>query len=194
MPVDHIRYDILTQQALRGVVRSVLADSVKGLRGDHHFYITFDTGAPGVRVPSRLREQYPQEMTIILQHQFWDLAVNEDAFEVGMSFGGVRERLRVPFDAIKKFIDPSVEFSIQFELSTEDEKPADATEEAATKSDSKARKPAKHKPTLVSSDIADRPPASAHPKPAADGHGPDDGPDKPTGGGEVVRFDKFRKK
>ena len=84
---DHIRYDLLTQQALRGVVRNVLIDTAKkGLPGDHHFYISFDTHADGLRLSDRLRAQYPEEMTIILQHQFWDLAVNEQGFEVGMSF------------------------------------------------------------------------------------------------------------
>ena len=82
---DHIRYDLLTQQALRGVVRGVLADAAKkGLPGDHHFFISFDTRADGVRMSDRLRAQYPEQMTIILQHQFWDLAVSEQGFEVGL--------------------------------------------------------------------------------------------------------------
>src|SRR6201997_3912280 len=101
MATDHIRYDILAQQALRGVVRTVLADVAKnGLPGEHHFKITFATGAPGVRLSERMRAQYPETMTIILQHQFWDLTVDDDAFEVGLSFGGVPERLMVPFDAV----------------------------------------------------------------------------------------------
>ena len=107
---DHIRYDLLTQQALRGVVRKVLTDAAKkGLPGDHHFYISFDTHADGVRLSDRLRTQYPEEMTIILQHQFWDLAVSEQGFEVGMSFGGIPEKLFVPFAAIRGFFDPSVQ-------------------------------------------------------------------------------------
>ena len=86
---DQIRYDLLTQQALRGVVRSVLTDTAKkGLPGDHHFYISFDTHAEGVRLSDRLLAQYPDEMTIILQHQFWDLKVDDEGFEVGLSFGG----------------------------------------------------------------------------------------------------------
>ena len=95
MPVDHIRYDILVQQALRGVVRDVLAEAAKnkGMPGEHHFYITFDTTAEDVRLSDRLRAQYPEEMTIVLQHQFWDLKVTDEAFEVGLSFGGVPERL-----------------------------------------------------------------------------------------------------
>ncbi len=116
MPVDHIRYDILAQQALRGVVRTVLADAAKkGLPGEHHFKITFATAAPGVRLSDRMRAQYPEAMTIVLQHQFWDLAVGDEAFEVGLSFGGIAERLAVPFDAITAFFDPAVQFGFQFE-------------------------------------------------------------------------------
>jgi len=116
MPEDLIRYDILAQDALRGVVRKVLAEVAKtGLPGDHHFYITFETRAPGVRISSRMLAQYPEDMTIVLQHQFWDLSANEHAFEVGLSFNGVPERLLVPFTAIKSFLDPSVQFGLQFE-------------------------------------------------------------------------------
>src|SRR5437667_2195776 len=116
MAVDHIRYDLLIQDALRGAVRTILADAAKnGLPGDHHFYITFDTCADDVRLSPRLRAQYPEEMTVVLQHQFWDLKVTDEAFEVGLSFGGVAERLLVPFDAIKAFADPSVQFTLQFE-------------------------------------------------------------------------------
>src|ERR1700739_4004547 len=98
---DQIRYDLLTQQALRRVGRSVLTDAAKkGVPGEHHFYITFDTKAAGVRISERLLGQYPEEMTIILQHQFWDLKVDDDEFEVGLSFGGVPEKLMVPFEAI----------------------------------------------------------------------------------------------
>src|SRR6201988_4013385 len=101
MPDHHIRYDLLAQQALRGVVRTVLADAAKkGLPGEHHFKITFATTAPGVRLSDRMRAQYPEAMTIILQHQFWDLVVTDDSFEVGLSFGGIPERLAIPFDAV----------------------------------------------------------------------------------------------
>ncbi len=116
MPVDHIRYDILAQEALRGVVRTVLADAAeKGLPGEHHFKITFATAAPGVRLSERMRMQYPEAMTIVLQHQFWDLVVGDDLFEVGLSFGGITERLAVPFEAITAFYDPAVQFGFQFE-------------------------------------------------------------------------------
>src|SRR5271170_4460548 len=116
MALDHIRYDILTQEALRGVVRTVLTDAAKnGLPGEHHFKITFDTTAPGVRLSERMRAQYPEAMTIILQHQFWDLVVGDDGFEVGLSFGGIPERLAIPFDAVTAFYDPAVQFGFQFE-------------------------------------------------------------------------------
>lgn len=118
MATDHIRYDVLAREALRGVLRQVLKDAAdNGLPGDHHFYITFLSKAPGVKLSPRLLAQYPEEMTVILQHQFWDLDVTDDRFEVGLSFGGVSERLVVPFSAIKSFFDPSVQFGLQFEPS-----------------------------------------------------------------------------
>lgn len=111
-----IDYEGLAQEAMRGVVRKVLARTAKsGLAGDHHFYISFDTEAPGVSLSRRLKEKYPQEMTIVLQHRFWDLAVSEDRFEVKLTFDGIPERLVVPFEAIKVFFDPSVRFGLQFE-------------------------------------------------------------------------------
>ena len=116
MALDLIRYDILAQAALRGVVRTVLADAAKkGLPGEHHFKITFNTAAPGVRLSERMRARFPQEMTIVLQHQFWDLAVTEHAFEVGLSFGGIAEKVGVPFEAVTAFYDPAVQFGFQFE-------------------------------------------------------------------------------
>lgn len=116
MPNDLIRYDLLVQDALCGVVKKVLGDVARhGLPGDHHFYITFRTHAAGVRLSSRMREQYPEEMTIILQHQFDDLRVNDHAFEVGLSFKGIPEMLLIPFDALTGFFDPSVQFSAKFE-------------------------------------------------------------------------------
>lgn len=111
-----IDYEGLAQEAMRGVVRKVLARAAKsGLPGDHHFYISFDTEAPGVSLSRRLKEKYPHEMTIVLQHRFWDLIVNEDRFEVKLTFDGIPERLIVPFDALKVFFDPSVRFGLQFE-------------------------------------------------------------------------------
>jgi hypothetical protein len=122
MPNDLIRYDLLVQEALCGVVKKVLGDVARhGLPGDHHFYITFRTHAPGVRLSTRMREQYPEEMTIILQHQFEDLKVTDYAFEVGLSFKGVPEILMIPFEALTGFFDPSVQFSAKFEPQTEGE-------------------------------------------------------------------------
>jgi uncharacterized protein len=116
MTTDHMRYDLLVQDALRGVVRKVLGDAGRnGLPGEHHFFVSFRTDAPGVRISAALRTRYPEEMTIVLQHQFWDLGVTEHAFEVGLSFKGVPERLLVPFDALTGFVDPSVQFGLKFE-------------------------------------------------------------------------------
>jgi hypothetical protein len=116
MAEDLIRYDVLAQEALRGLVRKVLAEVAQaGLPGEHHFFITFDTRHPGVRISSRLKEQYPEEMTVVLQHQFWDLAVNDSAFEVGLSFKGIPERLIVPFRALKSFVDPHASFGLKFD-------------------------------------------------------------------------------
>ena len=172
MATDHIRYDVLARDALRGVLRRVLTDAAEhGLPGEHHFFITFLSTADGVKLSPRLLAQYPEEMTIILQHQFWDLVVTEDRFEVGLSFGGIPERLVVPFAAIKSFLDPSVQFGLQFEPS-----------EAATET------PAAKLPAV--------PPASAlpvvAPEPAEESK--DDEPAKTSEGAEVVRLDRFRKK
>ncbi len=197
---DQIRYDLLTQQALRGVVRTVLTDvAKKGLPGDHHFFISFNTGAEGVRISERLRAQYPQEMTIILQHQFWDLTVSEDGFDVGLSFGGVMEKLSIPFDAINGFFDPSVQFGLQFENVSEGQaqrqsKPANPLDNSLEKSPEKP--PKKKRPSLTTAAPAKTempPPAS--PLPAAAETKPATKPEKPaSGGGEVVRLDRFRKK
>jgi hypothetical protein len=116
MSTDLIRYDLQVQDALRSVVRKVLADAARdGLPGEHHFYITFRTPAAGVKMSNRLREQYPEEMTIILQYQFWDLKVEDSFFEVGLHFKNVPERLHIPFDAVSGFYDPSVQFGLKFE-------------------------------------------------------------------------------
>src|ERR1700744_5725820 len=137
MATDHIRYDVLARDALRGVLRRVLTDAAEhGLPGEHHFFITFLSTPEGVKLSPRLLAQYPEEMTVILQHQFWDLTVTEDRFEVGLSFGGIPERLVVPFNSIKSFLDPSVQFGLQFE-------PADtATEVAAANLPAVAASPA----------------------------------------------------
>ena len=171
MPEPSIRYDLLAQAALRGVVRTVLAEAAKnGLPGEHHFKITFATGAPGVTLSERMRREYPQAMTIILQHQFWDLAVREDAFDVGLSFGGVAEKLTVPFAAIMAFVDPAVQFGFQFEpIGTGGEE-----------SGSEEKPP--EKAAAVPAKVESEPPA------------PESAKEPQTGGGEVVSLDRFRKK
>ena len=121
MAESWLRYDRMVEQALRGVVRKALSEAgQRGLPGEHHFYITFHTDRPGVGIADWLHQQYPQEMTIILQHQFWDLVVEEDRFAITLSFGGRHERLTVPFSALTAFADPSVKFGLQFEAN-EDE-------------------------------------------------------------------------
>jgi uncharacterized protein len=173
MATDHIRYDVLVRDALRGVLRRVLSDAAEhGLPGDHHFFITFMSTAEGVKLPPRLLAQHPKEMTVILQHQFWDLTVTEDRFEVGLSFGGIPERLVVPFNSIKSFLDPSVQFDLQFE-------PSDAATEAPA-----AGLPAAPAPSALAA-------PSALTAPAATAENRDE-PAK--SGAEVVRLDRFRKK
>jgi hypothetical protein len=197
MATDHIRYDLLAQAALRGVVRTVLADvGKKGLPGEHHFKITFNTVAPGVRLSDRMRAQYPEAMTIILQHQFWDLHVDETGFEVGLSFGGVPERLAVPFEAVTAFFDPAVQFGFQFE-----------TLDAAAAGDQAPNTvPGPVIDKRASPSVAGTGKAESKTKPdvqpaasdAKSGDKPDSGdqPSRPEGGtgAEVVRLDRFRKK
>ncbi|MCJ2033454.1 SspB family protein [Methylobacterium sp. J-068] len=150
MADDLIRYDLLVQDALRGVVRKVLTDAAReGLAGEHHFYVSFRTEAPGVRMSQRLREKYPQDMTIVLQHQFWDLGVTEHTFEVGLSFSGVPERLLVPFDALTGFFDPSVQFGLKFDLSEGSEQAAqeESEDDAAATTEKAAPRGAASEPT-----------------------------------------------
>jgi len=173
MATDHIRYDVLARDALRGVLRRVLTDAAEhGLPGEHHFFITFLSTADGVKLSPRLLAQYPEEMTIILQHQFWDLTVLEDRFEVGLSFGGIPERLVVPFNSIKSFFDPSVQFGLQFEAS-------DAAAENTATDLAPVPAPAPAPTTLTVAEPAVEDP---------------DEPPKPGEGAEVVRLDRFRKK
>ena len=163
MATDQIRYDLLVQEALRGVVRKVLANAARdGLPGEHYFHVEFETAASGVRLSDRMRERFPDRMTIILQHHFWDLEVTEEAMEVGLSFGGVAERVRVPFAALTGFFDESVQFGLRFELQdtsarrepeaqvrpAKAEKPRlkelsrEATKDAPTKEPAPAKRPA----------------------------------------------------
>ena len=116
-PVDDMHYDQLAQDALRGVIRLALerAATPEGIPGAHHFYITFKTRAPGVSVPPDVVAKYPDEMTVVLQHQYWDLAVEHDLFSVMLKFGGMPKVLTVPYTAVTRFYDPSVQFLLQFE-------------------------------------------------------------------------------
>ena len=116
-PESLIPYDEIVQEALRAVVGRVLGEIERsgGLPGSHHFYITFKTRMPGVSIPKHLMERFPEEMTIVIQHRFWDLKVEEDAFSIGLSFGGVPSSLHVPFAAVTQFHDPAVEFSLTFQ-------------------------------------------------------------------------------
>ena len=170
------------------------------LPGEHHFYVSFDTQAEGVRLSDRLKAQYPEQMTIILQHQFWDLEVDEDSFSVGLSFGGVPEKLHVPFEAIKGFFDPSVQFGLQFEEvgDTEAQPVAgNALKEAAKDGGKEGPKPAAPAVKKKAPSAAPLPPKAAAPAPApaaSETAGKPDDPDKPSGGAEVVRLDRFRKK
>jgi len=123
----------MVEAALRGVVREVLARAAaSGLPGAHHFYITFRTGFPGVGIPDELHKQYPDEMTVVLEHQFWDLEVEEERFSVTLSFKNRPERLTIPFDAVTAFADPSVKFGLQFQApDAEAEAKPDASGDAA---------------------------------------------------------------
>jgi uncharacterized protein len=166
MATDLIRYDLLVQDALRSVVRKVLADTARtGLVGDHHFNIEFKTQAPGVVAPASVKQRYPDEMSIILQHEFWDLVVTHDAFEVSLNFSRKPERLTVPFDSITGFTDPSVPFGFKLE----------------PRVSPPATKPTPVKPSAE--------PASA-PKSARNA----EKPAEPAGETKVVSIDAFRKK
>ena len=190
MSEDLLRYDILIQDALRGAVKKILAEVGRtGLPGDHHFYIAFETTAPGVKISQRLKERYPQEMTIVLQHQFWDLAIGEHAFEVGLSFGGVPEKLLVPFSAIKGFFDPSVQFALEFDPGkTAEELPEDLLE--AVEELAKAEQGTTEKLMTADNKQDDVPAVEAEKKAKK----PDQDTEDSDGGGEVVSLDAFRKK
>ena len=162
-----IPYDEIVQEALRAVVGRVLGqvESSGGfLPGNHHFYITFKTGAPGVSIPQRLKERFPDEMTIVLQNKFWDLTVTPEGFSVGLSFNQIPSKLVVPFSAITAFVDPAVDFGLQFQTAgvSEEEPSIDAENDSPETDD------------------------------GSDGKGPDgDGPDD---GSNVVTVDFGRKK
>ncbi len=179
MAEDHIRYDILAQEALRGVMRKVLAEVARtGLPGNHHFFITFLTGAPGVRISTRLRERYPEQMTIVVQFQYWDLKVTDTGFEVGLSFSDVPERLEIPFSAVRGFYDPSVNFELEFDVKSE-EAPAQTAEIPA-------------KPKIETPAVAAV--KKAEPKKKAAEADKEAAAEPGAKGAEVVSLDSFRKK
>ncbi|MEM7567587.1 MAG: ClpXP protease specificity-enhancing factor SspB [Pseudomonadota bacterium] len=189
MSEDLIRYDVLAQEALRGVVRRVLIDAGKeGLPGEHHFFIAFDTRHPGVRISDRLREKHPEEMTIVLQHQFWDLNVTETTFEVGLSFGNVPERLLVPFEALKGFFDPSVQFGLQFEVQGVEaatKEALESTDKGGTVSSLPALAQTRDLTPVGKNDSAEK---------TAEDTPEDEGDEEAGGSAEVVSLDAFRKK
>jgi hypothetical protein len=171
MAKDYIGYQALTDAALRGVVRDALTRAEKqGLIASHHFYITFKTHFAGVDIPDFLREQYPEEMTVILQHQFWGLNVKEDFFEVTLTFKKVPATLHIPFAALTAFADPGVQFGLQFKEVAENEN---------------AMAPPAAMPTAI--------PVKADKKPAQPPAAPE-GEKPPPAPGEVVSLDSFRKK
>src|SRR5260370_40204459 len=134
MSKDGLRYDKMVESALRGVVREAIASAVAdGLPGGHHFYITFKTGAAGVEIGETLCSKYPDEMTIVIEHQFWDLTVSADSFAVTLSFNNRPDRLTVPFAAITAFADPSVKFGLQFQEAAPSEAPAGAAGDSSPK-------------------------------------------------------------
>ncbi len=131
MADDLMRYDLMAQEALRGVVREALKVARdKGLPGEHHFFISFHTDAPGVEISDRLHKQYPEEMTIVLQHQFFNLDVRDEDFSVDLTFNKIPESLKIPYVAIRGFFDPSVQFGLQFPVE-KTAKPANAGTEPA---------------------------------------------------------------
>jgi hypothetical protein len=184
MATDLIRYDLLVQDALRSVVRKVLADTARtGLIGDHHFNIAFKTQAPGVVAPASVKSRFPDEMSIILQHEFWDLVVTQDAFEVSLNFSRKPERLVVPFDSITGFTDPSVPFGFKLEPRVPEPAASRAPAAAGKQESAPAPSPSKAAP-------AKPPSAPASPKSGQRA----EKPAEPAGETKVVSIDAFRKK
>jgi uncharacterized protein len=184
---DMMGYEALSQEALRGVIKSALRRAAQpdGLPGAHHLYITFKTRAAGVSAPIELTERYPDEMTIVLQHQFWDLAPGETFFSVTLKFGGQPKRLSIPYVAVTRFFDPSVQFMLQWpapEVAPAEIIQAPIVPAAAAR----APKKAEPKPVSALSELAESEAADA-PEP------PKDDPDG-DGGPKVVSLDQFRKK
>ncbi len=186
MADDQIQYDVLAQTALRGVVRTVLQRVAKdGLPGDHHFYIAFDTRAPGASLSKRLKEQYADEMTIVLQYQFWDLEVSEERFEVKLAFNNIPERLVVPFAAVKAFFDPSVQFGLQFVSAGND------SLKSGGQMPGLVSEPRIHSGVPMVPERSAEPPAPENDD-AGDKASPDEEPASPAD--KVVELDAFRKR
>ena len=172
MAKDYIGYQALTDAALRGVVRDALRRIEKqGLIGSHHFYLTFKTHFLGVEIPDFLREQYPDEMTIILQHQFWGLNVKDDLFEVALTFRKLPATLVIPFAALTAFFDPGVQFGLQFK---------------GMEGEAKATGPTQVSPPLPAAEQNQAEPDEPEP--------PEETAERPAAPAEVVSLDSFRKK
>ncbi len=177
---DRFHYDALVDDALRSVVRRVLTQVAdKGLPGSHHFYISFRSTDPGVVLPEYLRAKYPEEMTIVLQHQYWDLVIGPDYFEVTVSFNKQQERIKVPFAALSAFVDPSVRFGLQFDRKDKAAAPEHA--EAATPLPASEKRPPLAPPAGAEAtpEAGAAEPAEAKPEDAAS---------------KIVKLDSFRKK
>lgn len=170
MTKDLMRYDLLTQNAMRGVLHDILSRAEKdGLPGEHHFFITFATCAPGVEISDALLGRHPADMTIVLQHQFWGLEVEDEGFAVSLTFNKIPERLKIPYNAIRGFYDPSVQFGLQFPSEADEERPESAIGSAPVEQFAGAN--AEGDPNMIGEAIAEE----------------DDS-------GEVVSLDAFRKK
>ncbi|MDJ0614851.1 MAG: ClpXP protease specificity-enhancing factor SspB [Rhizobiaceae bacterium] len=188
-PEDLIRYDVLTQEALRDVIRKVLEEvSVAGLPGEHHFFITFRTDHPGVRLSTRMRERYPEEMTIVIQHSFWDLKVSDTGFEIDLSFDDILERLRIPFSSLKGFFDPHVKFGVQFDAEYLEAANADSEERPEEGGEEVENLPQVAQKREITK--AKKKPAKA----AAQEDVEENETDTSSEGAEVVSLDQFRKK
>ena len=183
MATDYIRYDLLVQDALRSVVRKVLAEAAKnGLPGEHHFNISFKTQAVGVNIPNVMRQRYPEEMAIILQHEFWDLEAGADSFSVSLNFSRRPERLTIPFDAITGFSDPSVPFGFKLE-------PRAGTEASPVPMRPALAKTEEHAPAKTTKHLSKPTAAPRAVEPVKSAEKPADG--EPA---KVVSIDAFRKK
>lgn len=193
-----INYELLVEDSLRTVVRGALAIVQEyGLPGECHFYITFRTQAPGVEMDEALKSGNPHEMTIVLQHQFWDLSVEENQFSVGLSFSGVQHNLVIPFSAITHFTDPSVGFGLQF--SDPNDKQQQSDNESSDKpvllrdvsAEDTSEESASEKPTSETAPSEDTVPAAVDRKADPEDNGPDDNAEAETA--EIVSLDRFRK-